>query len=484
LKDKCGAAIYWAKKDGAVVFRPLPAWDPENPGAWAPCYYEDGGIPWIRRYDVIRGLGDERLSFVINDPENPGSDWPPPDQPGAQCTNPVHLLISGFERAKRENVDKPGWKYRTRTMKKAECDSDARYMAISDSFMVQGILLANGREPIRGSIGLGPQDNMPVIDMDTQVGLDLLNQLRAPGTEPGTWLAWDLLRFDAGGFINLVQRRNPDDPSQALPSAELLWAYQGVSAEIASKNALVTAKVKRWEDAVYVPTVEEQVALICKAKIKPSLIIYTLEAHYKPVIPSWVYDQARAEEPVQTRGFTAPGTPMAGPGLPMTPPAAMGVPAGPGMYAPPMTAPAGPGMVAPGGPASVPVGPGASMPQASGPVMPLPPVAPAASGPAAIAPPGPGMARPPVAPVVTAPTGSSAASATTVPYMATAGGGSSAAPSPVPSGPESAPAMTPDAATQSSAAASTLEGQPAYTSPERVEAAKAALARVRKSGTA
>lgn len=85
LRKGAPATLVWPRYEGGpLIFRPLPAVDPDDPRRFLPCRYsllEYDFTDWTRRYTAARGAGsgENRLSFIIEDPtrENYGIDENP-----------------------------------------------------------------------------------------------------------------------------------------------------------------------------------------------------------------------------------------------------------------------------------------------------------------------------------------------------------------------------------------------------------------------
>ena len=322
LKPDCGATIFWlrSKAGGQIVFRPLPAPDPAQPGNLLYMHYEDGGFPWIRRYDVIRNLGRAGLSFVVNDPEHPSPEWSSDNE---ENRNPVWLLIKAVGQAIEVGQGRPDWKYRTQYQRR-RVDPDAQWMGLSDSFMVQGIVYSTSPPPKNEIYGLGPNHRMPVIDMDTSAGMTFLGLLRQPMADDRFWYGDVLVYPDGGGFVVCDAVARTDKPNRFDQQISFLPEFQRMPAALAANMPLIASRLKRFEEIVYVPTVEEQVRLICESQVSPTAIIYALESYYKPLIPEATYAAARQTSPaaVPVAGMPAvaglpplPTTPMMSPSV-------------------------------------------------------------------------------------------------------------------------------------------------------------------------
>ena len=322
LFPNSGTRMYWPKSDGSLIFRPFPVFDEDDPTKWAPYHNEYGGFDFIRRYDVVRMLGPEKLSFVINDCENPSPEW---DGDADKNMNPVYLLVSRVGNRVSSGDFPSSWRLRTQMQRKADFP-DYQYIGISDSYMIQGLVVENGQERMMSSYGLGSLDSTPVIDMDDNCGRALLELLRMTDAS-GTWMSDLLLNFEAGGFIAV---RPGQSNGRNIYYPELLWNHPKENPELLTRSEQVVPHIRQWKDIVYTPTAVEQIQLICKSKVAASAIVYCLEDPYKADIPSYIYEQARAERPVvSVPNNVAIGPPRMPPPLPAGPSMSPTVPAGP-----------------------------------------------------------------------------------------------------------------------------------------------------------
>ena len=438
LREKSGTRLYWLKRDGRFVVRPLPALDADDPTQWAPMVCDDGGFPWIRRYDVIRALGPEKLSFIVNDPENPDGSWT--TDPNTN-TNPVWLLIDRIGRAIQAGTQRAEWNYNTRYQRTAERDPNAPWLFLSDTFLMQGVVYENGRSSMRDSFGLGPGQDIPVVEMDSRTGMETLNMLRQMAPDGQHAYGELVVRLDVGGFISFSPM--PRDGSKNYDFIpEILWDFKGLKGELLSKYNQVASKVKPWNAAVYTPNVEEQVALICKSKFPASAIIYALEEHYRNAIPGWIYEQARS---THTR------VPVAGPAIP--PPAVGSMP-----YIPPSPVMPPRQMASP----TVPVTPTAQ-PVTIVPTLPVPPVTadiPTIPMTQTAAAPMPGLPQIPNLPPVTQ-----------MPMQVSAPVGLPVMPS--------QPVVSPASVNPPTRGVEGIEGQPMHTTADRIRQAQEALSKLR-----
>ena len=76
---------------------------------------------------------------------------------------------------------------------------------------------------------------------------------------------------------------------------EFLEDYNSILPSFDGIEALADAHVKVWDDIIRIPTIEEQVGLICGAGLPASAVVYALGDVYGDYIPQHVHDKARQE---------------------------------------------------------------------------------------------------------------------------------------------------------------------------------------------
>ena len=76
---------------------------------------------------------------------------------------------------------------------------------------------------------------------------------------------------------------------------EFLDVWNGAAPNFDTVEQLANSHVKLWDNIVRIPTIEEQVGLICNAGIPASAVVYALGDVYGEFIPQHVHDKARAE---------------------------------------------------------------------------------------------------------------------------------------------------------------------------------------------
>jgi len=282
LKEKCGASLWWPKSEGKLVFRPLLPKDDDNPGNWSSYCYSDGGFPWIRRYNLVRGLGPKKLSFVVNDPENPSAEW---SDDISKNKSPVWLLIYRIGLAIKEGAANPLWNYRTPFQRKRDSDPNALWLGLSDGFFVQSLIYQAGTTPRRDIYGLADTQMLPVIDMNSNTGLLFLDLVREKFPKG------ELLDFTKGQFVCLEKSATSDynyDVSFAVDCG-------GRNAAIDIYSNSLWAKVQQWSNIIHLPTPLEQIELMFKAGVCASALVYALEEDYGTIIPNNIREAAEFE---------------------------------------------------------------------------------------------------------------------------------------------------------------------------------------------
>ena len=421
LKDSAGFQIWrptWNMT--RTVVRIFPMWDPENPQQLDPFRISDEDRDfgdWIRRYDAVTGLGTPGVTYILRDPRETDIDIQ---------QNPAWVLYRAINSAVQSGQCDPAWNPLIfgAQNRKAPLDSP------TDIYLVQGVLLEHRSKPCNPPIGLMP-DHQPVVVMLSQsAGEALLEKANEEGCP-------DLISFDSGAFVDFHQlgvpsllapqqaaapqqpqllgqgggggagnQRGGNAPNNNRYEVDILPTYNGSPAALSHMQDQLLGKIKPWDDIVRIPTVEEQVGLICTSGLPASAVVYALGDLYGDHIPEHVHEAARhaaARTQVQggfggapqqsgqaggaPAGFGAPGTahqPPTGAPTGFAPPAAGAAPAAqPGTTQDPAMPPAGGGLLgAPAAQSPVPTQP----PAATQPPAQQPPAGPPAQQPPAQAP--------------------------------------------------------------------------------------------------
>jgi hypothetical protein len=304
LREGAGCQVYRPTWSGTrTILRPFPGRNPEAPTEWDPFRLSEEPRDygdWIRRYSMAMSLGNPGVTFVIKNPMDKVTD----DQ-----QNPVWMLYRAVNQAIKAGSGHPSWN----PLIFGAAGRSAPLSAPKDGYVMQGILMEHKSVPCQPPKGCQMQDRPVVFLMSQSAGnalLEKLEELNADGTH-----RWDnLTDLNSGMYIQFHQAGTQNRAAGAPRSmtslisggggggadnnrydVEFLEDYNGILPSFDGIEALAAAHVKLWDDIIRIPTVEEQVGLICGAGIPASAIVYALGDVYGDVIPQHIHDKARAE---------------------------------------------------------------------------------------------------------------------------------------------------------------------------------------------
>ena len=322
LNNGCGAQIWkptWNKT--RTVFRPLPGLNPENLEAFDVCRVteepRDVG-EWIRGYmSVTLGVGQQNVTFILWDPRD--------DDDMQQQSNPAFMLRNSIYNA----------------VKNGQCEADWNPLVFggqgrpepikspSHIYLIQSVLMEHKSEEKKPPKGLNPDDDTVVMMLSQSAGNSLLNDWmmrRVPDADGNIRFEFpDVVAPESGAFIGVSEQGTvwPDAPAQSITAAaaDTGNTFKGYDCRILQKHgsydpaldpAAVRSKVKDWDKIVRIPTVQEQIDMICDCGLPASAIRYALADRYREMLPSRVIESG-----------DAPGsTPPAAAGIPQQPTAA------------------------------------------------------------------------------------------------------------------------------------------------------------------
>ena len=459
LKDNAGCQVYRPTWNGTrTIFRPFPGRNPEDPTQWDPFRMSDeegDWGDWIRRYDMAFSFGNPGITFILKDPLEKGID----DQ-----QNPVWMLHRAINQAVKSGQGHQSWN----PLIFGAAGRAAPLSQPKDGYVMQGILMEHKSQPQNPPRGCLMEHQPLVLLMSQSAGSAALEKL-SEKTASGEYAYLDVTDLDGGSFLQFHQAGTQHNTGAAGPAAmqqmgqataiggsnerdayryevEVLPHYNGIAPSYDGIHDVAAAHVKAWDDIIRIPTIEEQVHLLCGAGIPATAIVYALADVYQEFIPQHIFDQARAQQTTTTVPFQSVG-PM-GAEAPAANP--MGAPAGNPMgVAPPPTQTGAPAQAPAGNPMGVAPPPTQTATQAD-PGMPQVPQ----------------TAAEPVEPVAVASTPATPAAAPQP--MAAAPQPMAAAPQPMAAAPEAA----------------SFDPQPTHAEPSRSESTQAALQRARNRANA
>lgn len=326
LRDGAGMQIFRPTWQGTrTVFRPFPGKDPEDPTRFDPFRLSDEDRDfgdWIRRYDMAFSFGVPGITFILKDPLDKTVD----DQ-----QSPVWMLYRSITQAVKSGQGLPAWN----PLIFGATGRAAPLSAPKDGYLMQGILMEHKsvvQDPPRGCA----LEHQPVLLLMSQSAGEALIHKLSERNEDGSYRWPDLVNLDAGMFIQFhqagTQSQHAGAPRQMNATAKLgegnaadnnryevefLETYSGILPSYDGIHEVAAAHVKPWDDIVRIPTIEEQVRMLCGAGIPATAIVYALADAYGDFIPQHIFDQARAQQGGTGAPAAPAGNPMARGGAPM-----------------------------------------------------------------------------------------------------------------------------------------------------------------------
>jgi len=326
LNDNAGCQIYRPTWQGTrTIFRPFPGKDPEDPEQWDPFRLsdEEGDYgDWIRRYTMAFSFGNPGITFILKDPRDKTVD----DQ-----QNPVWMLYRAITQAVKSGQGHPSWN----PLVFGGAGRGAPVSAPKDGYIMQGILMEHKSVPQQPPRGCAMEHQPVVLLMSQSAGKALIDKL-AEKRENGEYCYPDVTDLNSGLFVQFHQAGTQHAPGGQGVSmtagvgggpaennryeVELLETYgNGILPSFPAIHEVARAHVKPWDEIVRIPTIEEQVRLLCNAGIPATAIVYALGDVYREYIPQHVYDQANAQRTTDAIPFGGSDNPMGGDQNPMEP---------------------------------------------------------------------------------------------------------------------------------------------------------------------
>jgi len=314
LQENAGCQIWRPTWNGTrTIFRPFPGRDPEHPENWDPFRLSDEDRDWgdwIRRYDMAFSFGIPGITFILKDPLDKTID----DQ-----QNPAWMLYRSITQAVKSGQGQQSWN----PLIFGGAGRAAPLDAPRDGYVMQGILMEHKSKPQNPPRGCLMEHQPVVLLMSQSAGEALLNKL-SEKTPQGEWLWPDIVNLDGGRFVQFHQagtqhHAGPGGAPRQMGAnmsvgggnaaennryeVEVLELYNGISPTYNGIHEVAAAHVRPWNDIMRIPTIEEQVKLLCGAGIPASAIVYALGEMYAEYIPQHIFDQARAQSTTTTVPF-------------------------------------------------------------------------------------------------------------------------------------------------------------------------------------
>ena len=289
----------WGTTD--VVYRILPAFNPEVPGQWDQLILSQDRSQlgeWIRFYPMSRGLGDplhseDAVQFILKEPDSNQSEDAFPSQ----------VLYNTVDRACKAGTDPGGWarllkfdgKLRRAPLSKCEACGFMRVATVRGS-VYDPAAQKSKIQDMQPWKGLGPEDMMQVLLLPGATGKKVQDMIIDYFVKTGI----DPVAIGQGAFLRMWQAEMGDPRKlvtfPASGTARRGWdvhimdVYEGQSPELSQYEQLLRTKLlPSWDDIIKIPTIEEQARLLA-ARFDPKLIVFAF-ADY----PEWIPEDVRAK---------------------------------------------------------------------------------------------------------------------------------------------------------------------------------------------
>lgn len=297
---KAGKAEVWkpAWTGGPTTIRILPQRSPDDSTQWDPFLLsqEAGHFgDWIRKYNGFVGAGNSRVTALTSDPSF--------GEIATAAPRPIALLREAIRRAKRLKVERPGWS----SLLEGGNNRGAELPPITDLYLVQaGMFMQGAKNYMQAPKGLTPDSNTVVFMLTKTAGEALINAINEAYTRDPNF---DPVAINRGAFATIYNLAEGDPRQQNQPIAPARidpgnWSnrgaatakgygcfvdmtFGGLSPELTAIANQVEAKVKLWDEILWIPTPEEEAQLIAD-EYPADLCMYAWENH-----PEWITDKIR-----------------------------------------------------------------------------------------------------------------------------------------------------------------------------------------------
>ena len=295
----------WGTSD--IVYRVLPAFDPENPGQWDRLLLSQDRSAlgeWIRFYPMARVVGDpahseDAATFVIRGPF---------ETPGAETIYPYQLLYRTVDRAVKTGTDPGGW------ARLQKFDKTTKRTPLSPPEACGFLRVAVVRGPVydpqtqKSQVrdlqpwrGLGPDDMTQILLLPGATGKKVQDMLLDWAASTGR----DPVAIDQGVFLRMWQAEMGDPrklvtfPGSNGPrrgwDIQLMDVFENQSPSLVAHEALLRQRLlPSWDDIIKIPTPVEQAHLLA-ARFDPALIMFAFRE-----FPDWIPDSVRAKAAAQS----------------------------------------------------------------------------------------------------------------------------------------------------------------------------------------
>jgi hypothetical protein len=310
----------WQRTETVVRF--LPQWNFDG-NEWEP--YRRSPAPmdfgdWIRRYDAVRGFGENGVTFLLYDPiANPSYDLQ---------TNPCIILHRAINQAIDNRQCEPDWPALLKggPGRKAVLSKHSPiYLARAAIFRIKSKDMATGE---RAPLGLSNNDPGFFLEIPKSAGEKLIAMLEEKSEKAGIdvddvdnyYKYGDIISLDKGAYVHIFEEgadpKNTynatadNSPKQLAFSTggkgnygggggmqfkgydmriEKTWNGFSANLNTSDMERLIKGKQKPWEDCLQFFTHQEQ-AFLVQDGFPAKAILYAWRDH-----PEWIKDETRAK---------------------------------------------------------------------------------------------------------------------------------------------------------------------------------------------
>jgi len=348
LHAGCGAQVWkptWNKT--RTVFRPFPGLNPDNPAEFDSFRLSNDPRDfgeWVRKYTVATlGVGQQAVTFILYDPRDGGLEQ--------RQSNPAWMLRNSIYQAVKNGQCPAEWN----PLVFGGAGRPAPLKQPSDIYLIQGVLMEHKSEGKNPPKGFSADDDTIVMMLPQSAGNSLLDdwlERRVEAADGSISFEFpDIVSLTDGAYIGVGEENTTwpgQEPASIASMAGSNNSFSSYECRIFPKfgdlsasleEPAVRAKVKDWEAIIRIPTIEEQIIMICESGIPPAAILYGLGDRYRELLPVHIVNAGNtdAAQPATTPA-AAPVAPVV-PVIPVIPPlpvqnaplddAAAVVPAGP-----------------------------------------------------------------------------------------------------------------------------------------------------------
>jgi len=276
---------YWSRDPstdrGNTVVRPLPV--PDGSGNWSP-YRKSFDSPvdfgdWIRGYQVAK-VGEDRIVFIIHNPVL---------GPLQMTQSPVHLLRRKIFTAVNEGAAPKTWLnfVSTRHLQGADARRELLVPKPTDVVFCQVLLLQHGNTKYDPTEQLTTGKSI-IMMFPKSAARSLIEKLSMTNQEDN-YIFNDIIDFKNGAFIIITRTADT-----ATYQVDIKYLYDKMRANIAKDAvSLLSKKLKPWDEILYFPSPEEQVALLCDSGLPADILVYAFHDIYPDAIPKRIYEKAK-----------------------------------------------------------------------------------------------------------------------------------------------------------------------------------------------